>query len=170
MEEYKYIVSKFELLNNELLDPLIETVFERLLTANLLPPPPEELAGHDLNIEYVSMLAQAQKAVAVNGIDRFVSSMGQIATLRPDVLDKFDPDHWVDAYSDKLGIDPELIISGEQVAMVRKQRAEAQAAQQKQAMLMQASEAVKNLGQTSTQPGTASGDVMAAMKGQQQNA
>ena len=158
-----------ERLNNELLDPLIETVFERLLTAGMLPPPPEELAGHDLNIEYVSMLAQAQKAVSVNGIDRFVSSMGQIATLRPDVLDKFDPDHWVDVYSDKLGIDPELIISGEQVGLIRQQRAQAQAQQQKQAQLMEMSQAAKNLGQTSTQPGTASGDMLAKLQGQQKN-
>jgi hypothetical protein len=155
-----------ERLNNELLDPLVETVFERLLTANLLPPPPEELQGHDLNIEYVSMLSQAQKSVATNSIDRFVGALGQLAQIRPDILDKFDPDHWVDLYSDKLGIDPELIIPGEQVAMIRQQRAASQQQAQQQEAMMNASQTVKNLGQTSTQPGTASGDLLNKMQGQ----
>lgn len=155
-----------ERLNNELLDPLVETIFERLLTAGLLPPPPEELQGHDLNIEYVSMLSQAQKSVATNSIDRFVGNLGQIAQLRPDVLDKFDPDHWADLYSDKLGIDPELIVSGEQAALVRQQRAQAQQQAQQQQTLMNASQTAKNLGQTSTQPGTASGDLINKLQGQ----
>ena len=156
-----------ERLNNELLDPLVETVFERLLSANLLPPPPEELQGHNLNIEYVSMLSQAQKAVSTNSIDRFVGNLGQIAQLRPDVLDKFDPDHWADLYSDKLGIDPELILPGEQVAMVRQQRAQQQQQAQQQEALMNASQTAKNLGQTSTEPGTASGDLLNKLQGQQ---
>lgn len=156
-----------ERLNNELLDPLVETVFERLLAANMLPTPPEELQGHDLNIEYVSMLAQAQKAVAVKGIDRFVASMGQIASIKPDVLDKFDADHWVDVYSDKMGIDPELIVSGEQVALIRTQRAQQMEMAQKREAMQQAGEVLRNIGQASTQPGTAAGDMLAAMRGMQ---
>ena len=156
-----------ERLNNELLDPLVETVFERLLSAGMLPPPPEELQGHDLNIEYVSMLSQAQKAVSTNSIDRFVGNLGQIAQLRPDVLDKFDPDHWADLYSDKLGIDPELILPSEQVALVRQQRAQAQQQAQQQEAMMNASQTAKNLGQTSTQSGTMSGDLLNKMQGQQ---
>ncbi len=156
-----------ERLNNELLDPLVETVFERLLSAGLLPPPPEELQGHNLNIEYVSMLSQAQKAVSTNSIDRFVGNLGQIAQLRPDVLDKFDPDHWADLYSDKLGIDPELILPGEQVALVRQQRAQQQQQAQQQEAMMGASQVAKNMGQTSTEPGTASGDLLNKMQGQQ---
>ena len=154
-----------ERLNNELLDPLVETVFERLLTAGMLPPPPEELQGNDLNVEYVSMLAQAQQAIAVNGIDRFVANLGQIALIKPEVLDKFNSDHWVDKYSDSLGIDPELIIGGEQLALVRKQHAQQLQQAQQAAQLQQGSEILKNAGQASTQPGTAAGDVLAFMKG-----
>ena len=45
---------------NELRDPLIENAFAIALEEGMLPPPPEELTGMDINIEYVSMLAQAQ--------------------------------------------------------------------------------------------------------------
>jgi hypothetical protein len=155
-----------ERLNNELLDPLLETVFERLLVAGLLPPPPQELAGHDLNIEYVSMLAQAQKAVAVNSIDRFVMSIGQVAQMKPEVLDKLDADEYADAVADKLGVDPQLVISGQQLAMIRQQRARQQQIAQQQSALQQGSEVLKNVGQTSTESGTAAGDVMNAIRAQ----
>ena len=154
-----------ERLSNELLDPLVETTFERLLISDRLPPPPEELQGHDLNVEYVSVLAQAQQAVAVNGIDRFVLSLGQVAAIKPDVLDKFDQDHWADQYGESLGIDPELIIGGEQLALVRKQHAQQLQQAQQAAQLQQGSEILKNVGQTSTEPGTAAGDVLTALRG-----
>ena len=149
-----------ERLNNELLDPLIETVFSRLLQAGLLPPAPVELQGHELNIEYVSMLAQAQKAVAVNDIDRFVMSLGQVAAVQPTVLDKFNADQWADSYSDKLGIDPALIVSGPQLALIRNQRAKQQQMAQQQAAMQQGSETLRNLGQTSTQAGSMAGDLL----------
>lgn len=156
-----------ERLNNELLDPLVDTVFERLLSAGVLPPPPDELQGHDLNVEYISMLSQAQKAVSVNGIDRFVGSMGQIATIKPQVLDKFDADHWADIYSDKLGVNPELIVSGQQLALIRSQKAQQVQQAGQQEALRQGGETLKNLGQTNTQPGTAAGDIMQALQARQ---
>ena len=111
------------------------------------------------------MLSQAQKAVATNSIDRFIGNLGQISQIRPDVLDKFDPDHWADLYSDKLGIDPELIFSNAQVAVIRQQRAQAQQQAQQQAAMMGSSQVAKNLGQTSTAPGTAAGDLMNKLQG-----
>jgi hypothetical protein len=135
-----------ERLNNELLDPLVERVFERLLASGRLPPPPAPLRGHELNIEYISMLSQAQKAVTVNGIDRFVSKLGQIATVKPEVLDKFDADHWADIYSDKLGVDPALLVSGQQLALIRGQRQRAAQMAQRNAVLQQGSEMLKNAG------------------------
>lgn len=153
-----------ERLSNELLDPLVETVFSRLLKAGLLPTPPAELQGHTINIEYISMLSQAQKAVTVNGIDRFVSAIGQVAVLKPDVLDKFDADHWADLYSDKLGVDPELLVSGKQLGLLRQQRDKQNQQIQRNAVLQQASDMLKNAGQTSTAPGTVAGDMMTQLK------
>jgi hypothetical protein len=133
-----------ERLHNELLDPLIERTFTRMIESGMVPPPPEELQGVDLNVQYVSMLAQAQRAVATNGIDRFVANLGQVAQFKPDVLDKLDADKWADAYSDMLGIDPELIVPNERVAMIRNNRAEAQQAAQQQAQNAQAAATAKD--------------------------
>jgi hypothetical protein len=134
-----------ERLHNELLDPLIERTFTRMIESGLVPPPPEELQGVDLNVQYVSMLAQAQRAVATNGIDRFVGNLGAVAQYKPDVLDKFDSDKWADAYSDMLGIDPELIVPNERVAMIRQARADAAAQAQQQAQNAQAAATAKDV-------------------------
>ena len=124
-----------ERLHNELLTPLIETTFSQMLEAGIVPPAPQEMQGQEINVEFISMLAQAQRAVGANSIDRFVGNLGAVAQFKPDALDKFDADAWVDAYSDMLGVDPNLIVANDQVALVRQQRAQAQ---QQQAQMMQA--------------------------------
>ena len=149
-----------ERLDNEGLNPLVDNAFDELNRAGALPPPPQELHGQDLQVVYTSVLAQAQRAVATNGIDRFVGNLGQIATFAPGVLDKFNSDEWADAYSDMLGVAPELIRGGPDVAIIRQQRAQAQQAQAQQEQMNMASQTAKNLGQTPTNGGTAATDVM----------
>ncbi len=139
-----------ERLHNEMLNPLVETTFARLLEAGVLPAPPPELHGHALNVEYISMLAQAQRAIATNGVDRFVGNLGQIAAFAPGVLDKFDSDAWADRYADMLGIDPELVVGNDKVALIRNQRAQQQAAAQKAAMANSAADTAQKLGNTPT--------------------
>jgi hypothetical protein len=157
-----------ERLSNELLKPLIETTFERLLTAGLLPPAPQELNGHQLNIEYVSILAQAQKSVAISGMERFAQSIGQIASFAPSILDKLNADEYAEALADKLGVDPQLINSDKQTALIRQQRTDQQAQAQKMAMLEQGANVAQKVGGLSTQPGTAAGDLMQSMNSAQQ--
>lgn len=54
-----------ERLNSDLLDQLIEITFAIMVKQNLIPPAPEELQGVPLKIEYVSVMAQAQKMIGV---------------------------------------------------------------------------------------------------------
>lgn len=143
-----------ERLNAELNDRLISMTFDRLVRVGLIPPVPQELEGVDLNVEFVSILAQAQKAVATNSVDRFTQNLGQLIAFKPEMADKFDGDYWVDYYSDVLGLDPRLIVPGKQVAIIRQQRAEAQAQDKQLANAEQASAIAKNLGaaQQNVQP------------------
>ena len=120
-----------ERLHNELLDPLIDNTFNRMVEVGLVPPAPVEMQGMELNVEFVSMLAQAQRAIGTNSVDRYVNSMGMIAQMKPDVLDKFDSDAWADGYADMLGVDPKLIVGGERVARIRQDRAAQQQAMAK---------------------------------------
>lgn len=143
-----------ERLHNELLDPMIDMTFTRMLEAGIIPTPPEELQGMELSVEFVSMLAQAQRAIGTNSIDRFVGNLGQVATFKPDVLDKFDSDQWADAYADMLGVDPKLLVASDKVAMLRDARAKMQAQQAQAEQMKQMSETGKNLGGIQTGDGT----------------
>ena len=156
-----------ERLHNELLDPLIEITFERLLQTGALPPPPQELLGVDLDVEFVSILAQAQRAIGANSTDRFVGNLGAMAQIKPEVLDKFDADRWVDSYADQIGVDPELIVGTEEVALIRKARADQQQAQQAAAQAAQAAESVGKLGGVATKNGAsnAGADIMNQLTG-----
>lgn len=151
-----------ERLHNELLQPLVEMTFARLLEAGVLPDVPESLREQDIQVEFVSILAQAQKAVATNSIDRYVNNLGAIAQFKPDILDKFDSDQWAEIYADSLGVDPALIVPGDKVALIRKARQEAQnAAAQQQANNMAADTAQK----MATAAGGDLGSVMQGLQG-----
>ena len=154
-----------ERMHNEILSPLIEMTFSRMVEANIVPPPPEELQGRELNVEFVSMLAQAQRAIATNSVDRFVANLGAVAGMKPEVLDKLDADRWADSYADMLGVDPELIVPGERVAQIRQQRAQAAQAQQQAAMLQQSADAAQKLGSVKTDEANALTDITRAFSG-----
>jgi hypothetical protein len=108
------------------------------------------MQGMQLNVELVSMLAQAQRAIGTNSIDRFVGNLGVVAQAKPDVLDKFNADKWADVYSDMLGVDPNLIVADDKVAILRDARNKAQAEQQKAAVMEQQSKTAKNLASSPT--------------------
>jgi hypothetical protein len=134
-----------ERLHNEMLAPLIDITFEKIVEAGALPPPPKEMQGMDINVEFVSMLAQAQRAVGTGSIDRLLGTVGSIAQLKPEVLDKLDGDQIIDAYSDMLGVDPDLIVADDKVAIIRADRAKQQAAAQQAAMVPQMAQTAKTL-------------------------
>lgn len=160
-----------ERLHNELLDPMIELTFNRMMMAGLVPPPPQEMAEQDINVEFVSMLSQAQRAVGTNSVDRFVGNMGAIAQMKPEVLDKFNADNWADMYSDMLGVDPNLITPDDEVAAIRQQRAEAQRAAQQAQQINQSADSMQKLGRvpTNNNRSNAANDVISMFSGYQTN-
>lgn len=154
-----------ERLHNELLAPLVENTFARCVEVGMVPTPPQELQGAELQVEFISTLAQAQRAIGVNSIDRFVANLGVIAQFKPDVLDKFDQDKWADSYSDMMGIDPEMIVSNERVALARKARAQ-QAAQMQQAeQAAVEAKAAQSLGSVKTDSPNLATDMLSQVQG-----
>lgn len=119
-----------ERLHNELLSPLIDITFDACSNAGILPPIPKELQDMELQVEFISVLAQAQRMVSAAGTDRLLGTIGTIAPLRPEVLDKVDFDQVVDDYADMFGVNPEIIVPDDVVAQRRAQREQQMAAQQ----------------------------------------
>lgn len=157
-----------ERLQNELLDPLIEMTFDEVMKAGIVPPPPEELQGHNINVELVGILAQAMRAVGANSIDRFVGNLGAVAQFKPDVLDNFDGDKWASIYADALGVDPQIIIPADQVQAVRAQRAQAQQMQAMSEQLEQRANTAAKLASADTSGQNALTDVTRALSGANQ--
>lgn len=144
-----------EQLNQDLLDPLIDLTFDIHVRQELIPPPPEELAGSDLKVEYISIMAQAQKLISIGAVERFTGFVGNVAGVAPQVLDKINTDQLVDVMGDILSIPPSLIKTDEEVAEIRAAQAKQAQMQQQMAMAQQAVGAAKDLSQTPIEENTA---------------
>lgn len=142
-----------ERLHTELLDPLVTNAFGFMVEYNMLPEVPEELYGRELSIEYVSVLAEAQKNASANGIVRTAQQIGLLAQINPQAVDKLDVDATIDQLADMNGVPPSLIVTGQKVALIRRQRAEQQQAQMQAAQLQQAMTSLKDLGQAADSQG-----------------
>jgi hypothetical protein len=140
-----------ERLHNELLAPLIDLAFERCVEANILPPPPPELEGMEVKVEFISVLAQAQRAVATSGMDRLLGAVGQLAALSPAVVDKVDFDQVIDDYAEAYGVNPKIVVPDADVAAIREQRAAAQQAAQSAAVAPQTVESAKTASEIDVQ-------------------
>jgi hypothetical protein len=140
-----------ERLQNELLSPLIDTAFAYANKAGILSTPPQELEGMELKVEFISVLAQAQRAVAAQGVDRLLGTVGNLAQFKPEVLDKIDFDQVVDDYSDMYGVNPKIVIPDDKVAEIRAQRAQAAQAAQTSAAMPQLVESAKTAGEVNVQ-------------------
>ena len=144
----------------ELLSMIINRTFAQAVRAGILPPTPENLAGQNLGIRYISALAQAQRAVEVATIERSAIFAGQLASIKPEVLDVFDADDALKQFSQMTGAVPSIIKSDEEVEQIRQQRAEQEQAaaqaeiQQQQASAAQSgTQAVKNISEVGDQNG-----------------
>ena len=133
-----------ENVDTELLKPLIELVFDELVARSMVPPAPEEMHGQALEIEFVSMLAQAQKAIGTNTIDRFIGNLMAVGKVKPEVFDKFDAYEWVDRAAEMLGVPAAMIVPTDDALKVAEARAKAQAAAQQAESVGVAAKAVRD--------------------------
>lgn len=154
-----------ERLHDEMLSPLIDITFSKMVRAGILPPPPEELQGVDLNVEFVSMLAQAMRAAGIGSIDRLLGTVGAVMQFKRDAIDKLDTDTMIDKYGDMLGVDPDLIVANDEVAIIRQNRAQAQAQAQQMAAAQQMAMTAKTMSETNTDGNNALTQVAGQMQG-----
>ena len=123
------VIERFQ---NEGLSPAIKRIFSIMARKRLLDPPPKSLQGVPIQIEYVSMLARAQRAAATAGMERWVAQLGSLAAVKPDILDNLNEDKFSREYAQLLGVPADLMNSPAAVAQARQARA--QQAQQQQEM------------------------------------
>ncbi|EOY5443410.1 portal protein [Cronobacter dublinensis] len=150
-----------ERLNDEFLDPLIDRAFSMMARKNMLPEPPEEMQGMPLRIEYISVMAQAQKAIGLSSLERFVGFVGNLASAKPEALDKLDVDQAIDNYAVMSGVSPTVVVPQEQAQQTRNDRAQ----QQQQAMALQTGLAAAQGAKTLSEAKTADPNLLTALAG-----
>ena len=122
-------------LQSELLKPLIDRCFSIILRKNLFRQAPEFLAGKDVEIEYVSPLAKAQKSSELQSIMRAIEIMGSLANVAP-VFDHINMDKLVRHLADIVGV-PQKILKPQSQLNAERQQAQQQQQQMQQMQQLQ---------------------------------
>jgi hypothetical protein len=148
-------------------DPVINRTFNIMVRRGMLPPPPQEIMGQELKVEYISILAQAQKMVGTQAIRQTADFVSAMAQFKPDVLDKFDADEATDQFAEMVGTPANIIVSDDKVAEIRAMRQKQVEAQKQELLAQQGIDAAQKLSQTSTQPGNVVGDMAQSMGAEQ---
>ena len=99
---------------SELLGPIISRVFGICSRQGELPDQPEQLDGVDFSIEYVSPLANAQRASKVDTALAAIQAAGQVAALKPKILDRFNDEGFFEWIATEMNVDAELVLDDEE--------------------------------------------------------
>jgi len=130
-------------LQSELLSPLIIRVFNVLLRKGLFQQAPDILSQQELNIEYVSPMALAQRSQELQSIMRGLEIFGSLSQTMP-VMDYIDENGFIKQIIDILGLPAKMIKSDDEVTQIREERAAAEAAAMEQQQQLAESEMAKN--------------------------
>ena len=114
--------------NIEKLEVDIDRAYDILDRQGQIPPPPPEIANKALSINFISILAQAQKATSNNSIERAAQFVGYVSGMFPDAALKFDAEQAIDEFANNSSVSPKIIRSDEIVAQMKQQMAEQQQA------------------------------------------
>lgn len=125
MVQMAHFLERFE---NEALDPGVVRMFNLAQRAGMFPDPPRSMANRPIDIQYISILTTAQRALNTIPIERVLGFVAQVASVRPDVLDLINFDEAVLVYGRDLAANPSIFNDDKAVLSVRQSRAqEAQA-------------------------------------------
>lgn len=135
-EKLQVLGPVIESLISESLKPKLKRIYNILKRKGMIDEPPDSLKGVPLDVEFVSMLALAQKGAATGGIERLMQIVGGMAPLVPTAIDNLDTDKIVRNYNELLGNPSSILRGPDEVASIRQEKAK----QQQQEMQMQNTE------------------------------
>jgi hypothetical protein len=156
-------------INSELLDPLVDRVFQIEYTAGRIPPPPDILSafeGSRIEVHYVGPLAQAQRRLfRTQGIVQGLSTLALVAERHPEVEDNVDFDIVAREVLEANGFPVRALRDEGRRDAMRNDRAQQAAADKQAAMLVQGAQAIPNLSKSPE-----SGSIMESMMGKAEDA
>lgn len=102
----------------------ISRVFSIMARRGLLPPIPEPMQGMPVKVEYISLLADLQRATATSSIERVWGFAGNIGAAVPSVLDNLDADRTIEVYADLMRVPPRILTDKRTKEALRRKREE----------------------------------------------
>jgi hypothetical protein len=146
--------STTSLFNTDKFNHEVDLVYELSNRAGILPEPPPEIQGEELEIEYTSPFAIAQKNRDFMSMQQVLGSIGNLAGIFPEETKaKIDFMAAVDQMVEKTGASTKFIRSTEDAnALLASSREQQQASQQMQ-MMGQAAQGAQVLSQIQTSNG-----------------
>ncbi|MBE7705431.1 MAG: hypothetical protein E7Z90_06455 [Cyanobacteria bacterium SIG29] len=131
------------------LNKIIDWVFQECIFLNILPTPPLEIMGSNMDIEFVSTLAQAQKATKIAAMERFTTFTINLAqSLDSSLKNKLNANKIIDDYADFANISPEQIVPTQEVEKQKQKEEKAQEQVNAIENIKQGSEIIKNIAGT----------------------
>jgi hypothetical protein len=130
-------------LQSELLSPLVTRIFNIMLRNQLFMASPDILQQQELNIEYVSPMALAQRGQELQSLMKGLELFGSLAQTMP-VMDYIDEDGLVKQIISILGLPAKVIKSDAQVQQIREDRAQQEAEQMEMQQQMAETQMAKN--------------------------
>ncbi len=149
----------------EVLAPLVQRTLSVMLRRGLLPPLPKELQDNKLKIEFISILAQAQKLGGINAISSTLSFAGSLVAVKPDVMDIIDTDAAIREFADLSGIAEKVIRPQDEVNALRQNRDQQQAQAQAADNAQKLAAAANNLSTAHTGTGSLLDQALPALGG-----
>lgn len=157
----------FMRMNQEYFSPRIDRCLGIMGRRGKLPPLPPELAGKQIKIEYLSVLAEAVRLQQNVALEQSTGFLLQIAAVNPEALDCVDLDELIRQHFAGSGSTPKVLRDIKAIEQIRERRS---AAQQKEAMQVAAVEgakAAKDLSQADTDGKNLLTDASAQMEEQE---
>jgi len=143
-EKMRLLAPSLGRLQSELLHPLINRIFALLSRSKSFEAPPEFMQNGNVDIEYVSPLAKAQRSGEVQSAMQLFQFLQPLLNIDPSVVDYLDVDGLAQHIIKVTNVPATVVRGTDEVNSLREQRAAQEQQQAQMAETMQLAEAAKN--------------------------
>ena len=141
MQQLSPIVTR---INHEFLGRLIEVVYSYYERNNGFALVPPEYDGMNIEVKYVSPLAQVQKMSGLQAYEYLLNGLMQLAQLKPEIAGILDAETFIREYAGKTGAPSKLLYDKKEYSEILQQQAQAAEAEKQMAEITTAAPAVRD--------------------------
>mgnify|MGYP003648425654 CR=1 FL=1 len=105
-EKLIHLGAVFDRFTTEGSDTILKRVYGIADRAGLLPDAPPELEGMEIDVQYVSVLSDAQRASSTIAIERYFQLTGNLVGIWPETKEILNVEELMREYAEGIGISP----------------------------------------------------------------